>query len=70
MIEPVEATAEVFWTAFQALPKKGREAIVAKLFNDQEFRDELMDIAILEQRKHEPSRSLESYLADKSLGQS
>ena len=54
-----EATAEVFWTAFRALSKKERAAIVERLLKDEEFMEDLMDIAILEERKNEPSRSLD-----------
>jgi hypothetical protein len=53
-----EATAEVFLTAFRALPKKERKFIVEKLLNDDEFMDDLTDIVIFEQRKNEPSRSI------------
>lgn len=60
-----EATAEVFWTAFRALPKKAREAIVEKLLRDREFLEDLIDIVILEQRQKEPSRPLDEYLADR-----
>ena len=60
-----EATAEVFWTAFRALPKKEREAIVGKLLRDREFMEDLIDIVILEQRGKEPSRSLDEYLANR-----
>lgn len=59
-----EATAEVFWTAFRALSKKEREAVLEKLLRDREFREDLIDIVILEQRRKEPSRSLDEYLAD------
>ncbi len=65
MISNAEATAEVFWTAFRALPKKEREAVVNKLLSDKEFLEDLIDIVILEQRKDEPSRSLEQYLAER-----
>lgn len=58
-----EATAEVFWTAFCALSKKEREAVVEKLLRDKEFLEDLIDIVILEQRQDEPSRSLDEYLA-------
>ena len=58
-----EATAEVFWTAFRALPKKEREAVFERLLKDEEFREDLIDLAILEQRQNEPSRSLDEYLA-------
>jgi hypothetical protein len=60
-----EATAEVFWTAFRALPKKEREAVVKRLLGDKEFMEDLIDIVILEQREKEPSRSLDEYLADR-----
>ena len=38
-----EATAEVFWTAFCAMPKKEREAIVEKFFKEEEFWEDLID---------------------------
>ncbi|MEK7369078.1 MAG: hypothetical protein AABZ62_05380 [Planctomycetota bacterium] len=60
-----EATAEIFWTAFRALSKKEREAVVEKLLRDKEFMEDLTDIVIIEQRKEEPSRPLEEYLADR-----
>lgn len=61
-----EATAEVFWTAFRALSKKEREAVVERLLRDKEFIEDLIDIVILEQRQDEPSRSLDEYLADET----
>lgn len=60
-----EATSEVFWTAFRALPKKQREAVVERLLKDKEFMEDLIDIVIIEQRKKEPSRSLDEYLTEK-----
>jgi hypothetical protein len=64
-MNPQEATAEVFWTAFQALSASQREAVIERLVRDNQFREDLVDIVILEQRKDEPSRPLEDYLADK-----
>ena len=61
----IEATSEVFWLAFRALPKREREAVVEKLLGDKEFKEDLIDIAIIEQRRDEPSRSLDEYLADR-----
>lgn len=59
---PRDATAEVFWTAFRALSKKEREAVVQRLLRDREFMHDLIDIVILEQRESEPSRPLDEYL--------
>lgn len=70
MISAAKATAEVFWTAFRAMPKKERNAIVEKLLADSEFLEDLMDIAILKQRKHEPSRSLDEYLVERKKAES
>ena len=61
----VEATSEVFLTAFRALPKKAREAVVEKMLGDKEFMEDLLDTVIIEQRRKEPSRDLDEYLADR-----
>jgi hypothetical protein len=61
----IEATSEVFLTAFRALPKKAREAVVEKMLSDKEFLEDLTDTVIIEQRRKEPSRNLDEYLADK-----
>ncbi len=67
MMTTIEATAEVFWTAFRALSKKEREAIVERLLRDEEFMEDLIDIVILEERQNEPSRSLDEYLAESKI---
>ena len=51
-----------FLDGFQALPKKQRQAVVGKLLQDEEFVEGLIDAVILEQRRGEPSRSLNEYL--------
>jgi len=42
-MSPVQATAEVFWTAFKALPKHARENFLDKLASDRRFGRELED---------------------------
>jgi hypothetical protein len=61
----VEATSEVFLTAFRALPKKAREAVVEKMLSDKEFLEDVIDTVIIEQRRREPSRNLDEYIADR-----
>ena len=60
-----EARAEVFWLAFKGLPRKEQHLIVQKLLQDREFVEDLLDIAVIEQRQSEPSRPLEDYLAER-----
>jgi hypothetical protein len=57
-----QATAEVFWTAFQALNKFEQEAFLAKLWQDKNLAEDLSYAAIIEQRKNESEISLEDYL--------
>ena len=59
-----EAKAEVFWLAFKGLPKKEQHLVVQKLLQDREFVEDLLDIALIEQRRSEPARPLEEYLAE------
>jgi len=60
----IDAASEVFMTAFRALPKKAREMVVDKMLSDREFREDLMDAAIIDQRRKEPSRPLEQFRAE------
>ena len=48
MTTGAEATSEVFWTAFRALPKKQRQAVVEKLLQDKEFVEDLIHAVVLE----------------------
>lgn len=61
----IQAKAEVFWMAFRGLPKKEKQSIIERLLKDKEFMEDLIDIAILRQRREEPSRPLEEYLAER-----
>ena len=61
----IEATAEVFLTAFRALPKKERKLIVEGLLKDREFMEDLTDVVVLDQRKNESSRSIDEYIASR-----
>ncbi|MEK6790089.1 MAG: hypothetical protein AABY45_00115 [Deltaproteobacteria bacterium] len=64
-MDTTKATAEVFLTAFRALPRKERETIVERLLRDREFMEDLFDMVILEQRRKEASRPLDEILADR-----
>ncbi len=59
-----QATAEVFWTAFTALNKAERGAFLERLIGDPRLREDLLDAALIEERKEEPARGLEEVLVD------
>lgn len=65
MTQP-QATAEVFYTAFQALKKSEREAFIARLLQDEKLAEDFRYAAVIEKRKKETTVSLDDYLAKRS----
>ena len=65
MTQP-QATAEVFWTAYQAMKPKEREAFLGKLMKDKNLAEDLRYGAIIQARKKESTVSLDSYLSKRS----
>jgi hypothetical protein len=46
-----EATAEVFFKAFKALKNREKEAFLEKIVSDHRLREDLVDIALMEEAK-------------------
>lgn len=63
-MSPSQATIEVFWTAFKALPKIAQEGVLARLMGDRGVREDLVDIALIEKRRSEKTRPFSAYLAE------
>lgn len=61
MTQP-QATAEVFWTAFQGMKPAERELFIGKLMKDKKLAEDLRYAAVIEKRKNEPKVSLDEYL--------
>lgn len=61
----VESRAEVFLIALQSLSKAEREAVIARLLEDPGLREDILDLALIQQRRGEPSRPFRDYLAEK-----
>lgn len=61
-----EAQTEVFWMAFNALPRDGKRDVLNRMLHDESLRQDLMDLALMEKRWTEPSRPLRDYLAKRS----
>lgn len=61
----IEARAEIFLMALRSLSKKEREQILTRLLEDEEFREDVLDIALYESRKDEPSRPFRDYLTER-----
>ncbi len=61
-----EATAEVSLTALRALPQKERDAVLVRIANESDLREDLLDMALIAGRRDEKSRPFREYLAGES----
>ncbi len=62
-----QATAEVFFTAFKALPRREQESILTRVARDRKLRRILEDISdrlVVEEEQDKPSRPLRNYIKD------
>jgi hypothetical protein len=57
-----EATAEVFWTALKALSRKEQQAVLRRVVQDEKLRHDMLDLALIEERRAEPARPLRTAL--------
>ena len=64
-MKTVESRAEVYLMALQSLPKAEREAVIAHLLEDTKLREDILDLALIQQRQGEPSRPFREYLAER-----
>ena len=59
---PDKAVAEIFITAFKALPSREQKLVLAQMLKLRRWRKDLIDIAIAESRSHEKSRPFRDFL--------
>ena len=63
MINVARETADTVYNTIRRLKPKERDAVFVRLLEDRRFREDLLDIATIEQRRKEPGRPLREYLA-------
>ena len=63
---PYQATAEIFMSAFKAMPTKERNSFLVKLLKDNSLREDVVDLAIAIKRGREKTKPFRGFL--KSIG--
>jgi len=58
----IEATAEVFVTAFKTLKPRQRQAVLTRMLTDEELSADIADTLALEARRHQPRQSFRQAL--------
>jgi len=61
-MRPQEATAKVFLTAFKTLTKKEQDIFLSEVMKHRKLREDLIDIAIAENRSRDKSRPFRDFL--------
>jgi hypothetical protein len=56
-----QATAELVWFAFKGLPKKDQREMLCRALRDERLRRDLMDLAVIEERRGEPTCTVNEY---------
>ncbi|MDO8635327.1 MAG: hypothetical protein Q7R34_03650 [Dehalococcoidia bacterium] len=56
---------ETFLIALQALSKAERKAVVNRLLEDPNMREDILDLALIRQRQGKPSRPFREYFAER-----
>jgi len=64
-MKAVESRAEVYLMALKSLSEAEREAVIARLLDDPQLREDILDLAIIQQRQAEPSRPFHEYLSER-----
>jgi hypothetical protein len=63
-MKAVEPRSEIYLMALQSLSKSEREAVISRLLEDAELREDILDLITIHQRQGEPSRPFREYLAE------
>jgi hypothetical protein len=62
----IEATAEVFFTAFKSLKPRQREAVLERMLADEDISADIADTLTLESRRNQPRQPFRQVM--KELG--
>ena len=65
MADKLRETATTVYKAFRALNPNERGEVLERIVKDQQLREDLLDLATFEARRHEKGRSLREYLASR-----
>ncbi len=55
-MKTVESRAEVYLMALQSLSKEERRRVIMRLLEDESLREDILDLALIQERQKEPSR--------------
>jgi hypothetical protein len=63
-MKTTQSKDEIYLMALESLSKEERKAVLIRLLEDESIREDILDIALIQQRQGESSRSLGEYMVD------
>ena len=64
-MKTTQSRAEIYLMALESLSKVEKKAVITRLLEDESLREDILDIALIQQRQGEPSRPFGEYLAER-----
>ena len=64
-MKTAESRAEVYLMALQSLSRAEKKAVIARLLEDDSLREDILDLALIQQRQGASSRPFRDYLAER-----
>ena len=63
-VKAAQSRAEIYLMALQSLSKAEKKAVITRLLEDNNLREDVLDLALIQQRQGESSRPFRDYLAE------
>lgn len=64
-MKALESRAEVYVMALRSLTKGEQEAVIARLLEDPQLREDILDLVLIRERREEQTRPFREYLEEK-----
>ncbi len=64
-MKTAQSRAEIYLMALQSLSKMEKKAVITRLLEDDSLREDILDLALIQQRQGESSRPFRDYLAER-----
>jgi len=64
-VKAAQSRAEIYLMALESLSKVERRAVITRLLEDDSLREDILDLALIQQRQGESSRPFRDYMAER-----
>ena len=64
-MKAAQSRAEIYLMALESLSKVERRAVITRLLEDDSLREDILDLALIQQRQGESSRPFRDYMAER-----